>query len=168
MARDFEDINDLDNLSDDELRDLARQHLAANNAIDASEIIVRVAGGRVRLEGRVGTDGERRIAEHVLTDLVGIEAVDNALFVDPIRREESPEAPDDHAANEEKEEGLLLGDMPEQADPEAAHLATDRRDADLFGTTDVGLSTEQGTAWIPPESPTPEGPAGAGEIGENH
>jgi hypothetical protein len=33
MARDFEDLNDLDDLSDGELRGLVREHLNAHNAL---------------------------------------------------------------------------------------------------------------------------------------
>ena len=57
MARDFEDIHDLEDLSDDELRGLVREHLRANNAVDIDEITVCVQDGTVVLGGRVGTDG---------------------------------------------------------------------------------------------------------------
>ena len=43
----------------------------------------------VALEGRVGTEGERRIAERVVTDMVGIETVENNLVVDELRRAQS-------------------------------------------------------------------------------
>ena len=56
MARDFEDIHDIDDLSDDELGALVREHLAANHSIDADDISVRVDDdGVVFLNGRVGT-----------------------------------------------------------------------------------------------------------------
>jgi hypothetical protein len=44
-------------------------------------------------------------------------------------------------------------------------------DAQLYGTTDVGHAIEEGTSWIPPEAPTPEGFPGQderGELGEDH
>ncbi len=167
MARDFEDIHDLDNLSDDELRELVRQHLTANNAVDIDDITVRTDAGRVILEGRVGTDAERRVAEHVLTDVLGIENYENAIFVDPVRRAVSPEDAEEHLANEDAQNGLLLGDQPSSHSPEAEHLAEDL-DARLYGSTDAHQATEDGTAWIPPESPTPEGPAEGGEFGEDH
>ena len=62
------------------------------------------------------------------------------------------EAIDDHLVAEEATEGLLLGDRPE---------------ADEFGTTNVGRAIEQGTAWIPPESPTPEGLGGTASDSED-
>jgi hypothetical protein len=165
MARDFENLHDLEDLNDGELRDLVRSHLRDHNGLDPDDITVRVADGAVILEGRVGTDGERRIAEHVLTDVVGIASVQNNLVVDSIRRAESPVAMDDHLAEEDRTEGLLLGDRAVPLSPEAEHLADDV-DAELSGTTDVGKSIADGNTWIPPESPTQEGIEGSS--GEDH
>lgn len=167
MARDFEDIHDLADLSDDELRELVRQHLAADNAIDIDDIDVRVDGGRLSLAGRVGTDDERRIADHIVTDVLGIEDFDNGIFVDPIRRGLAPEAIDETLAVEDAQEGLLLGDRPKPMSDTSEHVEEDL-DGRLFGTTNVGNAIEEGTPWIPPESPTPEGPTGGGEFGEDH
>lgn len=165
MARDFENLNDLEDLNDGELRDLVRQHLREHNGIDPDDITVSISDGTVVLEGRVGTDAERRIAEHVLTDVAGFAAVTNNLVVDPIRRAESPQDMEDHLAEEDRTEGLLLGDRPVAFSPEAEHLEEDL-DAQLSGTTDVGKAIVDGTAWIPPESPTQEGIDGA--RGEDH
>lgn len=167
MARDFENLHDLDQLNDDELRELVRQHLAANNMVDLDDLTVRTEDGLVVLGGRVGTDEERKVAEHVVTDVLGIQACRNEIFVDPVRRASSPEAIDDHLADEDKREGLLLGDRPVGLSPEAEHLE-EELDADLYGTTDVQEAIQGGTAWIPPESPTPEGPTERGEFGEDH
>ncbi|HEX7019616.1 MAG TPA: BON domain-containing protein [Gemmatimonadaceae bacterium] len=167
MARDFENLHDLDDLSDDELRELVRQHLAANNMVDLDDLTVRTDDGWVVLGGRVGTDEERQVAEHVVTDVLGIQACRNEIFVDPVRRALSPDAIDDHLADEDKREGLLLGDRPVGLSPEAEHLEEDL-DADLYGATDVQKAIEDGTAWIPPESPTPEGLSEKGEFGEDH
>ena len=167
MARDFEDLNDLDDLSDAELRGLVREHLAASNALDIDDLTVTAENGLVILNGRVGTDGERLIAEHVVTDLVGAQRVRNDIFVDPSRRAESPEAVDEHLADEDRREGLLLGDRAVPLSPEAEHLDEDLN-AELYGTTDVQHATENGTPWIPPESPTPEGLTGRDEFGEDH
>ncbi len=167
MARDFEDIHDLDDLNDDELRELVRQHIAADNTLDPDEIDVHVTGGRVVLEGRVGTDQERRVADHILSDVLGLSDYENAIFVDPARRTLAPEGIDDTLAVEDAEEGLLLGDRPRALDPEASHLVEDL-DNRLSGSTNVHNSIEEATPWIPPESPTPEGPTGGGEFGEDH
>jgi hypothetical protein len=167
MARDFEDLNNLDDLNDDELRGVVRDHLAAHNALDIDDFTVEVRDGLVVLNGRVGTDGERLIAEHVVTDLIGAQRCQNNVFVDPARRATSPEAIDEQLVNDDRMEGLLLGDKPVPLDPETETLEEDV-DADLYGTTDVGHAIQDGTAWIPPESPTQEGFTGRGEFGEDH
>lgn len=156
MAGDFEDLHDLENLSDRELRDLVREHLEASTAIDIDDITVRIEDGVVVLEGRVGDAGEEQVAEHVLTDVLGIKKFRNELVSDPIRRAESPMAIDDHLADEERHEGLLLGDRVVSLSDESQHLA-DSPEEESEGTTDVGRSIEGAMPWIPPESPTPEG-----------
>lgn len=156
MAGDFEDLHDIENLSDRELRDLVREHLEASTALDIDDITVRVEEGCVVLEGRVGDAGEEQVAEHVLTDVLGITNFQNNLVVDEIRRAVSPEAIDDHLAEEDRTEGLLLGDRAVSLSDESAHLADSPED-DAEGTTDVGKAIEGALPWIPPESPTPEG-----------
>jgi len=170
MARDFEDVHDIDDLSDDELRGLVREHLAADSALDIDDLSIQVESGHVILEGRVGTDEERRIAEHIVTDVLGLEDYENNIFVDPIRRATSPEAADDTLADEDATDGRLLGDRPVSISPEDEDRREDE-EAQLYGTTDVGHAIEEGTAWNPPEAPTPEGYPGAeerGEFGEDH
>ena len=165
MARDYEDIHDIDDLSDDELGALVREHLRGNNAVDVAD------DGGVYLSGRVGTEGEMRIAEHVVTDVLGLANVRNELVVDPMRRAQSPDDPEEHEAELDANEGLLLGDSPEQRDDYDA-LDRDDESAQVFGTTDVQQSISSGAAYIPPTSPTPEGlggsDAGPGAMGEDH
>jgi len=170
MARDYEDVHDIDDLSDDELRGLVREHLAADSALDIDDLSIQVESGHVILEGRVGTDEERRIAEHIVTDVLGLEDYENNIFVDPVRRATSPEAADDNLAEEDATEGRLLGDRPISVSREDENRREDE-EAQLYGTTDVGHAIEEGTAWIPPEAPTPEGYPGGderGEFGEDH
>jgi len=159
MAHDFENIDDLDDLSDAELRALVRDRLAEHRGLDLRDITVQVHNGVVELSGRVGTDGERRIAERVVTDTIGLPSVRNDIVVDSLRRAESPEAADDAAADEEENAGLLLGDRPVSLSRESEHLAEDL-DGRLFGTSDVGNAIQNGTAWIPPTTPTQEGVEG--------
>jgi hypothetical protein len=176
MERDFENIHDIENLSEAELRELVRTQLAAHNMLDPDDFAVRVEHGVVVLGGRVGTEGERRVAEHVVTDVLGITSVRNEILIDPIRRADSPEAIDEHLAEEERTEGLLLGDKAAPFDDEAEPI--DGRDAysvdkHTFGTADVQDAIAGGTTWIPPESPTPEGLSGtdadpADLSGEDH
>jgi BON domain len=172
MARDYEDINNIDQLDDRDLRGIVREHLAAHNALDIDDISVGIEeGGLVVLSGRVGTEGERRIAEHILTDQLGLQEFRNDLVIDPIRRAESPIDIDDHLVEEEREDGVLLGDRPVPFTDESAHLADVAQD-DLAGTTDIQNVMEDGATWSPPESPTPEGAsgmdAGPEELGGQH
>jgi len=173
MAHDFEDVFDLDDLSDDELRALVRDRLAAHAGLDIDDITVAVEDGVVRLDGRVGTEEEKRIAAHIVTDELGVRQLENDLVIDPIRRGENPEAIDDEQAAEERREGLLLGDRPVPLEPTTELTSDEVEDAvHLGGTTDVGLSIAMGTGWIPPERPTPEGMEGedarASDMGEDH
>ena len=172
MAHDFEDIHDLDDLNDDELKALVRTHLAGETGLDSREITVLVEDGVVTLAGAVGTESEQRIAEHVVTDVLGVEHYDNQLTVDPSRRAVSPMDIADHLADEAETEGLLLGDRPLQQDDEAAQHDADRTDARAFGSTDIQEVIAGGVPWIPPESPTQEGISGTDarpeEMGEDH
>lgn len=167
MARDFENLDDLDDLNDDELRGVVRNHLAAHNGLDIDDFTIQVKDGLVILGGRVGTDGERLVAEHILTDVVGARRFRNDIFVDPVRRAESPEAVDDHIVDEETREGLLLGDRAVPLSPEVEERQPPL-DAELYGTTDLHRAITDGTSWIPPESPTQEGLTEGGEFGEDH
>ena len=171
MARDYEDLDNLDQLDDREIRDLVRERLAAHNGLDIDDILVQVERGAISLTGRVGTEGERRIADHILTDVLGVQEFTNDLVVDPIRRAESPVDIDDHLAQEDREAGLLLGDRAVPLSPEAEHLA-DASETDLAGTTDVHSAIERAASWNPPESPTPEGLSGTDaapeDYGEQH
>jgi len=156
MAHDFENIDDLDDLNDAELRSLVRDRLAEHRGLDLRDITVHVRDRVVELSGRVGTEGERRVAERVVTDTIGLPSVRNDIVVDSLRRAESPEAADDALADEEEQAGLLLGDRPVSLSPEAEHMEEDL-DGRLFGTSDVGSAIQNGTAWIPPTTPTQEG-----------
>lgn len=159
MERDYEDIRDTDDLSDNELRALVRDTFDQQVAFDPDDVEISVKAGVVNLAGRVGTEEEFRIIERVVTDLVGLQKVRNGIVVDPIRRAESPEAIDEHLVDEEMHEGLLLGDTPRPEDPEAEHLHENLR-SELFGTTDVQQSITTGVTWNPPDGPTPEGVSG--------
>ena len=171
MARDYEDLNNIDQLDDRDLRALVREQLAAHNALDIDDIAVQVDEGSIVLSGRVGTEGERRIAEHILTDVLGIQDYRNDLVIDPIRRAESPMDIDDHLAEEERDSGLLLGDRAVPLTDESEHLA-DAPETELGGTTDLQSAIERGGSWNPPESPTQEGLAGTDaapeDMGEQH
>jgi hypothetical protein len=173
MTRDYEDFSSIEDLGDDELRQLVRQRLSEHSGLDIDDMVVEIDNGMVRLQGRVGTESELRIAEHVLTDVVGIPEVDNQLVVDAIRRDETPMDIEDHLQAELAVSGLMLGEMPEQESPEV-HLARGDEDLEerMFGTVNPQDAIAHGTSYKPPMSPTPEGmlgtDAGPGELGEDH
>jgi hypothetical protein len=148
MARDYEDIFDTEDLDDDELRRVVRELLRDNRSIDAADISIHINDGKIVLEGRVGTDAERRIAERVVSDRLGLDNVRSRLIVDPLRRVESPEAADE----QQEDEGDNGG--------ESELLPTEEHSADR--TADSSESTELGIPWIPPSSQTPEGMNGPG------
>jgi hypothetical protein len=171
--RDYEDMSSIEDMDDDELKEFIIDRLSEHNGLDVDDIDVEVENGMVRLSGRVGTEAELRMAEHVLTDVVGVSEIDNELVVDALRRPSTPMDIDDHDNEQEDVEGLLLGDRPPQ-DSDEVHLARGDEDLNerLYGTTDVQNAIAHGTAYIPPESPTPEGmrgtDSGPGELGEDH
>ena len=171
MKHDYEDLHNIDGLDDNELRALITEQLTEHPALDIGDFTVKVNEGQITLSGRVGTEGERRIADHVLTDVLGIMEFTNDLVIDPLRRAESPEATDEHLADEEQRAGALLGDAPAPFSPEAEHLAGDR-ESDLAGTTDYSKVMEEGMTWNPPSVPTPEGmlgdDAGPADLGGRH
>ena len=173
MARDFEDLFNPDNLSDEELRALVRSELADHQAIDADSIFVTVEDGIVALSGRVGTEGERRIAEHILTDVIGLTEFRNDLVIDPIRRDEEPEAIDDHLYSEANMADAPLGRRPDdQTDEAGLHMDDEHLEERLYGTHDLQSAIAEGLPWEPPDSPTQEGLAGmegeSGALGEDH
>jgi hypothetical protein len=156
MPHDYEDIFDLDGLSDQELRGLVRERLERHDGIDADSIVVQVENGFVRLTGRIGTDGERQIADHLLTDVIGLTEFSNDLVVDEIRRDEAPEDAEEAAAQRAEGSDEPLG-RPRRPLDDASADEEDELDARWYGSHDVRSAIEQGTAWIPPESPTQEG-----------
>ncbi len=171
MARGFDDIFNLEDLNDDELTRLVREQLDEYDTIDSDSILVRAEEGTVVLSGRIGTEEERRIAERIVSDVLGIERYRNDLVVDSIRRDEEPEAIDDHLATGPDPEGMQLGRQRLQHTDESEHLG-ESLDARMYGTHDLQEAIEQGTAWEPPDSPTPEGLSGMdgdlGNKGEDH
>lgn len=169
--RDYENMHDIEELTDRELRDLVLEQLAAHAGLDVDDMTVTASANRVTLSGRVGTEGEKRIAEHVLTDVLGIVDFTNELVVDQIRRAESPVAVDEHLVDEQERAGTLLGEVAVPLSDESEHLA-DEYHHDLAGTTDYEQVMEDGMTWNPPDSPTPEGlrgnDAGPEDMGERH
>lgn len=137
---------DFATMTDDEIYDVVVQHLTELGTLDMGWIDVTVRDGHVTLEGRVGTDGEVQVAEKLLVEVLGLDAVTNELIVDELHRGDLPEAADDEVAAEEEERG---DGVPNQEDT-AAHLVEDL-EAQTFGTQDVQHAIEEGTAYNPPD-----------------
>jgi hypothetical protein len=158
MPQDIEHEFDLHDQSHDELRGLVRERLAQDDQVDIDNILVTVKDGFITLSGRVGTEMEKQVADHVLSDVIGLERYANDIFVDPIRRDLEPEAADEQVGRVlGREEETLLGESDVDTTEPEAERADDNDDASLFGTHDYGSVMEDGVPWIPPDEPTPEG-----------
>ncbi len=134
MADDFDNSDEIENLSDDELKQYILNEFRSQKAFDVNDLTVDVKNGAVKLDGRVGTDVELRIIDHVVTDVLSLTNVDNQIVIDELRRAQSPDAADED-----------LSDVDED---------------DSEGTHDIQEAIGNAEPWIPPESPTPEGAAG--------
>lgn len=168
MARDYEEIHRPDELDDEELRTLVRERLADNGGVDVDNVTVRVRDGVVHLLGRVGTEEEARVADHVLTDVVGLQSYQNELVVDALRRSEADEAADDEGVHDPGAD--ILGDRPRSLSPEAEGAEEDL-EAEMYGTHDVMDAIANGESYTPPERATPEGLGGGTgprSYGEDH
>ena len=64
MAHEYDDIYDIENLDDGELKELVLQQLRESPDIDVDLIEVEVDDGNVRLAGRVGTEQDSVRALH--------------------------------------------------------------------------------------------------------
>lgn len=151
MARDYEDINDIESLTDDGLRELVRATFADREDIDVSGLELGVSGGRVHVAGRVGTEAEARIISHVLSDVIGVRDVNNDLVVDDLVRREQPEAADDANAEVYATEGGARGGA-DRTEDSAEHLLNDTA-AEQYGTSDAGEAIERGHSYNPPDGP---------------
>ena len=162
MARDYGDVFDIRNMTDDELYQLIVQELQEYPNVDADWVDVAVKDGFVTLSGRVGTAGEVQVAEKVLTDVIGVESYANELVVDELHRSQRPEAAD-AAAMQDAAIQDQLGEGAEDQSDTANHLTEDL-EAQSFGTHDMQKAIEGGVPYIPPERPISEGY----RSGENH
>jgi hypothetical protein len=155
MARDFEEVYDIEDMDDDELRELVIQKLNESADWDADLVDVRVDEGHVQLEGRVGTEQELQQIEQIVTDVLGISELTNDLVIDELVRGERSAAADEAAVEDARAEPVL-GEGGHRTADTADHLMADT-DADQFGTADPKEATERGFSYNPPQRPTQEG-----------
>jgi hypothetical protein len=151
MAREYDDLYDLNNLDDNEIKDLVMQELHEYPDIDPDLVEVNVQGGVVRVSGRVGTEQEVQTVEQVITDVLGIQNVNNELVVDEVVRGQRSEAADDAFIEDlEADAQLGVGTAGNTTSDTAQHLVEDV-EADQFGTHNPQEATERGTAYEPPD-----------------
>jgi hypothetical protein len=153
MADDYEDIHDMESMTDEEIQSLVRDELREHPDLDVTGLDLSVSGGRITLAGRIGTQAELQIIEHVLTDVIGVE-VRNDLVVDELVRQEQPEAADDANARIYRQGSARGG--ADRTEDSAEHLLRDTA-AEQYGTDDMGEAIERGHSYNPPDSPVQEG-----------
>ena len=156
MAREYDDLYDLSNLDDNELKDLVLQELREYPDIDAELVEVDVEGGLIRLSGRVGTEQEVQAVEHVITDVLGANRVNNELVVDEVVRGERSEAADDAFIEDLEADPQLAGSGASTTSDTAQHLVEDL-EAEQFGTHNPQEAVERGTAYEPPDRAIQQG-----------
>ena len=86
MPGDYEDVDDIETMDDEELRDRILEEFEDYGDLDPDLVEVRVERGRVTLSGRVGTERELQQFEHVVTDVLGVRDVSNEIVVDELVR----------------------------------------------------------------------------------
>ncbi|MEO7368029.1 MAG: BON domain-containing protein [Gemmatimonadaceae bacterium] len=168
MADDFDNSDEIENLSDDELAEYVRNQLREQPMLDGDSLGVGAHEGRVTVTGTVGTEEEQRILDHVLSDTIGLVDYTNNVVVGEIERAQSPEAIDEHLVDEDEHSGLMIADKSVPFTAESEHLADVVEDDSLEadgGTHEVGRAIEEGEPWIPPDGPTPEGVSGQENLG---
>ena len=153
MGADYEDFYDIESMSDEEIQALVSDELDQRPDLDASGFDLSVADGRVTVSGRVGTEAELQIIEHVLTDVIGVK-VENDLVVDELTRIEQPSGADKANARVYGQ-GLAHGGA-DRTEDSAEHLLKDTA-AEQYGTDDVGEAIERGYTYNPPDTPVQEG-----------
>lgn len=154
MAGDFEDLYDIESMTDEELTALVRESLDEHPELDATGLDLRARDGTVRLAGRVGTEAELQIIEHVLTDVIGVPKVRNELVVDELVRQQQPDGAD--RANARVYGAGSASGGANRTEDSAEHLLEDTA-AELYGTDDPAEAIERGHSYNPPDAPIQEG-----------
>jgi hypothetical protein len=157
MAHEYDNLHDIANLDDGELKDLVLQELREYPDIDVDLVEVNVERGQVRLSGRVGTEQEVQTVEHVVTDLLGVGKVNNELvIVDAVRGQRSEAADDAFIEDTEADPQMSTGAGIGTTSDTAQHLVEDL-DAEQFGTHNPQEAVERGTAYEPPDRAIQQG-----------
>lgn len=155
MPDDFEDLYDIENMNDEDLKELVLQELHEYPDLDLDHIEVDVRRGTVTVSGRVGTEQEVQTVDHVLNDVLNLSSMVNDLVVDEVVRGERSEAADEAWVEESMGNPAATGGTVRTSDT-AEHLA-ENIEADQFGTQDTQEAIERGTSYEPPDRPVQEG-----------
>lgn len=161
MASDFEDSINIDQMDDDDVGELIRQRLDEDPDFDVDAVEVTVRDGRVIVEGRVGTDGERQHVEQVVSQLAASDYENNVIVDSNARAQRADAADDAHA--EDQESRAALGESGKTTSDTAEHLEQDDA-GEMYGTRSMKEAIEEGKSYSPPEGPTQQGIGG----GEQH
>ena len=157
MARDYNDLYDIANLDDGEIKELVLQELREYPDIDVDLVEVNVDRGQVHLSGRVGTEQEVQTVESVVTDLLGIDRVRNELVIfDAVRGQRSEAADDAFVEDMEADPQISVGPGTQNTSDTAQHLVEDL-EAEHFGTHNPQEAVERGTAYEPPDRAIQQG-----------
>jgi len=159
MTEGYDDAVDLTALTDEEIYDRILEHLR-EGGIDPDALDIDVRDGNVTVGGRLGTESSARVVDHILTDQVGLYGYGNEIVIDPLASETTSEDTLEAAEDQDAEdEDSRLGEADDERSDTADHLEENigRR---AFGTRDPSAAVEEGTAYTPPDRPTPEGREG--------
>jgi len=121
-------------MTDDEILDTVERLFAVDERIDDSNMEITVENGVVYLEGAVGTQEEKEMAESLLDDIEGIQAVENSLQVVL-----SGFTPDER----------LAGPLEEEEFEDIEVLPADE---DLVSEDPLEV-VEEGKSYVPPNEP---------------
>lgn len=154
MREDFEGTINLDQMDDEAIGDLVRQRLDEDNDFDVDDVEIDVSDGRISVEGRVGTEGERQHVAQVLTGL-GSQNFDNNVMVDENVRAQRSDAAD-VAQLEDDAIDAPMGEPGKTTSDTAEHLMPDD-EGDMNGTHDMQKAIQQGQSYNPPDGPVQEG-----------
>jgi RNA polymerase-binding transcription factor DksA len=126
---------DLALLDDDELRERLMEIIKEDGQVDTEELQINTRSGVVFLEGAVPSEVEHEILLNILTDVAGVQEVQDNLEVERLAWER------EDRWKEEAVQDVEPGTIPDK-EPYA-------------GTEDPVLSEEEGVTYEPPVNPPP-------------
>lgn len=124
---------DLELLDDNELAARLTEVVSEDGQVDMDELQITAENGQVILDGAVPSEAEHQILLNILTDVAGVQEIDDRLEVVRLAWEREDRSKDEAAQN------VTPGTLPDQ-EPYA-------------GTEDVVLTEEEGVPYDPPANP---------------